>query len=228
MVKNILTSCCCGEPGDSSISCDWTPRIEWWIGGSSSWLGEFARIPRIVNQKTCSPTNPSLTDIQWQSKISGYTDIIFFINQTPFSLLHSQNTVDGSEIRRSTPQLRMVDLVVYPTIYMVWAPSKRSVVSPEFFLRAGKVVGFSPQLEAHQAWWDSLESGLFADKNHMSIGSMLWFGCCPLPVTVTTRIITFLVGNPYKPSFATVTGRGDNPRYISKSWRVYHRYLEIL
>ncbi len=28
----------------------------------------------------------------------------------------------------------------------------------------------------------------------------------PHPVTVTTRIITFLVGNPYKPSFATVTG----------------------
>ena len=23
-----------------------------------------------------------------------------------------------------------------------------------------------------------------------------------------------LVGDPYKPSFATVTGRGDNPRYI--------------
>ena len=36
-------------------------------------------------------------------------------------------------------------------------------------------------------------------------------GLSPLPVTVTTRIITFLVGDPYKPSFATVTGRGDNP-----------------
>ncbi len=36
----------------------------------------------------------------------------------------------------------------------------------------------------------------------------------PLPVTVTTRIITFLIGNPYKPSFATVTGRGDNPTHI--------------
>ena len=35
----------------------------------------------------------------------------------------------------------------------------------------------------------------------------------PLPVTVTTRIITFLVGDPYKPSFATVTGKGDNPTY---------------
>ena len=26
---------------------------------------------------------------------------------------------------------------------------------------------------------------------------------CPLLVTVTTRIVTFLVGDPYKPSFAT-------------------------
>ena len=33
----------------------------------------------------------------------------------------------------------------------------------------------------------------------------------PHPVTVTTRIITFLVGNPYKPSFATVTGWGADP-----------------
>ncbi len=41
------------------------------------------------------------------------------------------------------------------------------------------------------------------------------FGLSPLPVTVTTRIITFLVGDPYKPSFATVTGRGDNPTYCN-------------
>jgi len=40
----------------------------------------------------------------------------------------------------------------------------------------------------------------------------------PLPVTVTTRIITFLVGNPcYKPSFATVNGGGDNPKYKNKT-----------
>ena len=36
----------------------------------------------------------------------------------------------------------------------------------------------------------------------------------PHPVTVTTRIITFLVGNPYKPSFATVTGWGVDPTYL--------------
>ncbi len=36
----------------------------------------------------------------------------------------------------------------------------------------------------------------------------------PLTVTVTTRIITFLVGDSYKPLFATVTGRGPYPRYM--------------
>ena len=38
----------------------------------------------------------------------------------------------------------------------------------------------------------------------------------PLPVTVTTRIITYLVGNPYKPSFTTVTGWGVDPTYPFK------------
>ncbi len=36
-------------------------------------------------------------------------------------------------------------------------------------------------------------------------------GYGPLAGTVTTRIITCLVGNPYKPSFATVTVRGPHP-----------------
>ena len=40
-----------------------------------------------------------------------------------------------------------------------------------------------------------------------------YLGLSLFPVTVTTRIIPFLVGNPYKPSFATVTGRGDNPSF---------------
>ena len=36
----------------------------------------------------------------------------------------------------------------------------------------------------------------------------VWFGLSPLPVRVTTRIITFLVGNPYKPSFPLLLGGG--------------------
>ena len=35
----------------------------------------------------------------------------------------------------------------------------------------------------------------------------------PPRMPVTTRIITFLVGNPYKPSFVTVTGWGVDPTY---------------
>ena len=46
---------------------------------------------------------------------------------------------------------------------------------------------------------------------------LVYFGCGPLTVTVTTRIVTFLVGDPYKPSFPTVTGRGPHPRYIYRS-----------
>ena len=38
-------------------------------------------------------------------------------------------------------------------------------------------------------------------------------GVAPFPVTVSTRIITFSVGDPYKPS-CTVTGRGPHPIYI--------------
>jgi len=35
----------------------------------------------------------------------------------------------------------------------------------------------------------------------------------PQPVTVTTRIVPFLVGNFYKPSFVTVTGWGVDLKY---------------
>ena len=42
----------------------------------------------------------------------------------------------------------------------------------------------------------------------------IFIGCGPLTVTVTTRIITFLIGNPYNPSFTTVTVRGPYPNYI--------------
>ena len=44
--------------------------------------------------------------------------------------------------------------------------------------------------------------------------------CGPLPVTVTTRIITFSVGDPYKPSFSTVTGRGPHPKDTLKKCTV--------
>ena len=42
----------------------------------------------------------------------------------------------------------------------------------------------------------------------------VYLGYGPFPVTVTTRTIPFLVGNPYKPLFATVTGKGPHPGYM--------------
>ena len=53
------------------------------------------------------------------------------------------------------------------------------------------------------------------DDDCLSIPYMaiIYLRSTPHPVTVTTRIITFLVGNPYKPSFATVTGWGVDPIY---------------
>ncbi len=41
----------------------------------------------------------------------------------------------------------------------------------------------------------------------------VWLGLSPFAVIVTTRISTFLVGDPNRPSFATTTGKGDNPNY---------------
>ena len=43
---------------------------------------------------------------------------------------------------------------------------------------------------------------------------MLYIGYGPFPITVKTRIFPFLVGNPYKPLFATVAGKGPHPSYI--------------
>ena len=51
------------------------------------------------------------------------------------------------------------------------------------------------------------------DKKIFMFFSDIPFGCGPLTVTVTTRIIIFLVGDPYKPSFPTVTVRGPHPIY---------------
>ena len=54
-------------------------------------------------------------------------------------------------------------------------------------------------------------------------------GCGPLTVTVTTRTISykpsFLVGNPYKPSFPTVTVRGPHPMYHLQPFYLCHDML---
>ena len=42
---------------------------------------------------------------------------------------------------------------------------------------------------------------------------------------MTTRIITFLVGDSYEPSFATVTGRGPHPQYFMNSVSTFCVFL---
>ena len=61
-----------------------------------------------------------------------------------------------------------------------------------------------------------------------STESILYLGLSPLPVTVTTRIVMFLVGDPYKPCFATVTGRGDNPNYICLARKQFVTTVRII
>ena len=39
-------------------------------------------------------------------------------------------------------------------------------------------------------------------------------GTTPQPETVTTRILPFVVGNPCKPSFVTVSGWGVDLKYM--------------
>ena len=53
----------------------------------------------------------------------------------------------------------------------------------------------------------------------------LFLGTTPHPVTVTTRIITFLVGNPYKPSFVTVTGWGVDLSYSLSLMTLQFRWM---
>ena len=52
-------------------------------------------------------------------------------------------------------------------------------------------------------------------------GNICWMWPPPR-IPVTTRIITFLVGNPYKPSFTTFTVRGPHPKHMA-IWFVFTR-----
>ncbi len=88
--------------------------------------------------------------------------------------------------------------------------------------------GFFPVLASQSSWiglnlsgcilkgWNwGPRSGLM-EKNKLNgiiMDNCIYIGLSPCPVTVTTRTIICLVGDPYKPSFATVTGRGPHPTY---------------
>ena len=76
------------------------------------------------------------------------------------------------------------------------------------------MVFFSTPLPRYQAVYPTWHpiTGALGLKNLIYIISI-----APHPVTVTTKVIPFLVGNPDKPSFMTVTGWGKNPRYTHET-----------
>ena len=84
--------------------------------------------------------------------------------------------------------------------------------------RRGQIVlalHYQPLLSRHDSVTWTVRSNEFtpSKKNNTPLWvEWIGLGLSPLPVTVNTRIVIFLVGDPYKPSFATVTGRGNNPR----------------
>ena len=49
----------------------------------------------------------------------------------------------------------------------------------------------------------------------LNLFNLIFFGCGPPPATVTTRIVTCLIGDSDKPSFATVTEMGPHPIYYT-------------
>ena len=65
-----------------------------------------------------------------------------------------------------------------------------------------------------QPFWGICLSCLPTTEQANLEGHILELPPAPHPVTVTTRIITCLIGNPYKPSFVTVTGWGVDLRHI--------------
>ena len=68
----------------------------------------------------------------------------------------------------------------------------------------GNAYRFAPKLAEEEFAPTYAVSQWIVEKKHRSY---LLIGYGPLPVTVPTKIITFLVGTRYQPSFATVTGR---------------------
>ncbi len=68
--------------------------------------------------------------------------------------------------------------------------------------------------------WPSIRVRIYNKLPRFFVMDITWVW--PHRMPVTTRIITYLAGDSYKPSFATVTGRGDNPKYnfIDVNWSI--------
>ena len=89
----------------------------------------------------------------------------------------------------------------------------------------------------HAKGWCKCMVSMWVGGGRMMLEGVVYLGCGPLPVTVTTRIITYSVGNLYKPSKMplllggghtqgipawTVLWKGPNTgvKLISNNWRL--------
>ncbi len=89
-----------------------------------------------------------------------------------------------------------------PSENAIWICSKKAG-DVDFLLLSWDQTTHGPEWIAnadHAIWWPNWNCSMIP-----------WVVPPSQDAIVTTRIVTFLVEDPYKPSFATVTGRGDNP-----------------
>ena len=141
---------------------------------------------------------------------------------------------------KNTTALRKLQLQTHPQT--IWSVSNRSLILKE----KSSIRPFDHLPRAFHSpetgpwnfirtWWrlHSVFFGTFDPENgsyrHQKLEQVcLYFGCGPLTVTVTTKIITFLMGNPYKPSFTTVTVRGPHPIFtVGKTWQFDIYFLKL-
>ena len=109
-------------------------------------------------------------------------------------------------IQKMIPKHHIVSIFQGSNDYLVPEPQNAKTNKPKRNLRAKHCIS---------SFMGKLLEGQTHSTSERGVGEK-HRGLSPLPVTVTTRIITFFVGDPYKPSFATVTGRVDNPKHITE------------
>ena len=102
----------------------------------------------------------------------------------------------------------LLTLAYTSTILLMLDAPKRSDLDPLHRGAAGV-----PRQRGTARWCEKTEAvNLWDETLPANCWWYLYIGTTPQPVTVTTRILPFLVGNPYK-SFVTVTGWGVDLTY---------------
>ena len=96
---------------------------------------------------------------------------------------------------------------------------KWSFCAPEIFVGPSVQVRFVTSLQ-----WENIHvwAEIWRKESKISLNyRYVCIGYGPVPVTVKTRFNISLVGNPYKPLFATITGRGATPKICTTIEKVF-------